>query len=108
MVFLSEDVGKYSRLLIVLIGKPGKVNDIKVYTDFIESRIRIGKVDAIYAFGDVKNKKSIKKVCEYFKDDFEYRNSDTSKTELKYRDGQTRLIDQYYQILRKKDQDIQY
>jgi hypothetical protein len=101
-------IGVYSRMIIVIIGKQHNIDNLDVYTDFIDSQIVKHNIDSIYTLGDIKNKEFINKVCYKYKDNFESVFVDISPTILEYSDGKKKSIMRYLEIIRRKEQDLSY
>jgi hypothetical protein len=96
-----EFAGQFTKVLIIIIGKPDKINDEERYIKFIHDKSKKQKINSIYAVGDLKNKKIIKNICNRVKDEFNIVKTGEGTALLNRRYGGTKMIQQYFIILRK-------
>jgi hypothetical protein len=99
-----EYLGEHTRIVIFIIGKPEKIADEERYEYFLKQKLGRNKIEGIYAVGDVKNKEIIDRICSHNDGLYDVVKNGESAALLNRRDGTTKCIQQYFVILRKKEQ----
>lgn len=66
-------------------------------------RITSHSLETVFAFGEYKNRKHMKKVFDNMVPQYEICLENKSKAEIKYKTGETKTLDQYIFVLRKKN-----
>lgn len=103
-----EYTGEKSKILIFIIGKPEKISDEGKYTQYIKSVTTNHLINSIYSIGDKKNSAIIDRICNCISENYDCISKGNNRAKLNKKDGGTKIIDQYYTVMRKKDKKMVY
>jgi hypothetical protein len=95
--------GQYTNMIIMIIGKSGKISNKQIYIEFLNKETANNKIETIYVLGAKENKKIIKEILVSIDNNYHEYHAGISSTQLNMRDGSKKSIEQYYVLLRKSD-----
>lgn len=100
--------GDHSRIAIMIIGKPSKLWDADAYVHFL-GRLADGKrIDGVYAVGLKENRRNIDEIVKSVSNWYSIWQTGLSESCLNYKNGQRRIVEQYFVVLRRKAQELVY
>lgn len=100
-----EFEGSHSRLAIMIIGKPSKIQNRQVYVHFLQRMASTKRIDGVYAIGLEQNREHIDAIINQVSDLYSVWQKGSCAATIGQGKSERRIV-QYYAVLRRKNEEI--